>query len=55
MYDASQGSTYGAHIDVSTAAGTNVYVGHGRTVAGFIEVYQAADDRLDVVDKRHGM
>jgi hypothetical protein len=29
MYDAQQGSTSGAHIDMSTAAGTNVYHGTG--------------------------
>ena len=31
MYDASQGSTSGAHIDLSTASGTNVY--HGAVYA----------------------
>ncbi len=29
MYDAQQGSTSGAHIDMSTASGTNVYHGTG--------------------------
>src|SRR5271170_1345537 len=28
MYDAQQGSTSGAHIDLSTASGTNTYHGH---------------------------
>ena len=38
MYDASQGSTSGAHIDLSTASGTNVYHGslYGRRGTNWI-------------------
>lgn len=34
MYDAQQGSTSGAHIDMSTASGSNVYHGTGYLVRG---------------------
>ena len=34
MYDAQQGSTSGAHIDMSTASGTNAIHGRAMCIAG---------------------
>ena len=60
MYDAQQGSTSGAHVDMSTASGTNsihgsLYDHHGTSALNAAPYFYNADGNIPAADKVPGL